>query len=83
VGDWRVPYEHSLTDGIRRAGVYGLGEVFLVWTEGTGWKKGGVITGQRFDRNWKPVGEAMVPAAIPAWAFASAVAAQGRFEVVC
>jgi len=51
------------------------GEVLLVWTEGTGWQKGGSLAWQLYD----PSGRATVSSngeapAIPAWSFAAVTA---------
>jgi len=58
------------------------GEMVLAWTEGTGWKKGGVVVAQTLDRGGSPVGKPMNRIPIPAWGFAAAVAVGDRFLVV-
>jgi hypothetical protein len=50
------------------------GEVLLVWTEGTGWQKGGGLAWQLYDRSGQPVGEQKQMPGIPTWSFAAAIA---------
>jgi hypothetical protein len=50
------------------------GEVLLVWTEGTGWQKGGSLGYQIYDAAGKPRGgETQQLPGIPTWSFAAAV----------
>jgi len=50
------------------------GEVLFVWTEGTGWQKGGSLAYQVFDSAGRPTThKAQVPG-IPAWSFAAVIA---------
>ncbi len=59
------------------------GETLLVWTEGTGWKKGGSFAWQLYDTQGKPVGEKGEAAGIPAWSLAAAVAEKdGGFTII-
>lgn len=58
------------------------GEILLVWTEGTGWKRGGSLAWQVFDPTGRPVGKAGASSALPAWDFATAVALNTRFLVI-
>ena len=54
------------------------GEIILVWTEGTGWQKGGALAWQVFDRSGKPRGEqGRLEAGIPVWGLATVVARPG------
>ena len=49
------------------------GEVLLVWTEGTGWEKGGSVAWQAFDALLKPLDNASGHAdGLPAWGSAAA-----------
>jgi hypothetical protein len=58
-------------------------ETILVWTEGTGWQKGGSLAWQIFDKAGKPTAAAGKLAGIPAWSFAAAVpAGKGEFIVI-
>jgi len=50
------------------------GETMLVWTEGTGWKKGGSLAWQLYDSQGKPAGEKGAEQGIPVWSFAAVVA---------
>ena len=59
------------------------GEVLLVWTEGTGWQKGGSLASQTFGRDGAPIGEAQRSDGVPAWSFAAAAALpDGDFAIV-
>jgi len=50
-------------------------EVLLVWTEGTGWQKGGSLAYQIYDAAGKPIGAAKQIPGIPTWSFVAAVPA--------
>src|SRR5260370_10707384 len=50
------------------------GEVLLVWTEGTGWQKGGSLAYQMYDSAGKPMGEKQQLPGIPTWSFAASIA---------
>lgn len=59
------------------------GETLVVWTEGTGWKKGGTLAWQLFDKQGKPLAEHGSAPDVPVWGLASAVAApNGRFTII-
>ena len=59
------------------------GETILVWTEGTGWKKGGSLAWQVFDKTDKPVGVMGAAQGVPVWGLATVVTEpDGRFTVV-
>ncbi len=47
------------------------GETLLVWTEGTGWQKGGGFAWQVFDRQGRPTAEKGQAPGIPVWSFAA------------
>jgi hypothetical protein len=48
------------------------GETILVWTEGTGWEKGGALAWQVFDEKGKPTGaKGRTDNAIPVWSLAA------------
>lgn len=50
----------------------GRGETILVWTEGTGWERGGALAWQVFDEKGKPTSvKGRVANAIPVWSFAA------------
>ncbi len=59
------------------------GETLLVWTEGTGWKRGGTLAWQRYDAQGKPLGERGTAQGIAVWSFAAAIAEKdGTFTLV-
>jgi hypothetical protein len=55
-----------------RLAVNGKGEVLIVWTEGTGWQKGGSLAYQLYDPAGRPTAETKQLLGIPTWSFASA-----------
>ena len=61
-----------------------LGEVILVWTEGTGWQKGGDLAWQVFDPSGHPTGDrGRVAGGIPMWGLATAVPRpDGGFTII-
>jgi hypothetical protein len=50
------------------------GESMLVWTEGTGWNKGGGVAWQIFGRDGRPAGEFGRAPGVPTWSLAAGVA---------
>ena len=60
------------------------GETILVWTEGTGWQKGGSLAWQVFDRSGRPVGpEGRIERGVPVWSLATVVARpDGGFTII-
>ena len=59
------------------------GEVLLVWTEGTGWKKGGSLAWQFYDAQGQPIGERGEAAGVPVWSLAAVVAEKdGGFTII-
>ncbi len=59
------------------------GDILLVWTEGTGWQRGGALAWQLFDKAGKPLEERGRQDGVPVWSFAAAYAnADGSFVVV-
>ena len=55
----------------------------LVWTEGTGWAKGGSLGWQLFDNSGKPIGAPGHALGLPVWGLPSAFADhQGNFTIV-
>jgi hypothetical protein len=59
------------------------GEVILVWTEGMGWKRGGSVAWQVYDRDGKPTAERGQAAGVPVWSLVGAfVRPDGRFVIV-
>ncbi len=59
------------------------GETLLVWTEGTGWAKGGSLAWQLYDNEGKTVGEKGRAAGVPVWSLPTAHAKpDGSFVVI-
>lgn len=59
------------------------GRVLLVWTEGTGWQRGGSFAWQEFDAQGKPTSVKGREPGVPVWSFATAVALpDGRFAII-
>lgn len=59
------------------------GETLLVWTEGTGWQKGGAVAWQVFDKAGKPTDKTGQADGVPVWSFAAAFAEpDGRFVIL-
>jgi hypothetical protein len=58
-------------------------ETILVWTEGTGWERGGSLAWQVFDKSGKPTEErGRIDGGIPVWGLPTVVAAGGGFTVI-
>lgn len=58
-------------------------EVLMVWTEGTGWQRGGTLVWQIFDTDSRPTNEKGRVEGVPTWSFATAVArAGGDFLII-
>lgn len=61
----------------------GKGEILLVWTEGTGWQRGGALAWQLFDKSGKPLDEKGRQDGVPVWSFGAAYAkGDGSFVVL-
>lgn len=59
------------------------GETLLVWTEGTGWQRGGALAWQLFGAEGKPAGPPQRRDGIPVWGLAAVVAEpDGSFTVL-
>lgn len=58
------------------------GEVLLVWTEGTGWNKGGRLAWQLYSKDGKPADESGVAPGVPAWSFGAVFATKEGFTIV-
>jgi hypothetical protein len=59
------------------------GEVLLVWTEGTGWSKGGAVAWQLYDESGKPTSEKGRTEGVPVWSLATAFAKEdGGFVII-
>jgi hypothetical protein len=59
------------------------GEVLLVWSEGTGWNKGGSVAWQVYDREGKPISAKGRADGLPTWSLPTAfVEPGGDFSVI-
>jgi hypothetical protein len=59
------------------------GRVLLSWTDGTGWKRGGMLDWQMFNTQSQPVGPPCGGDPVPVWGMPAAVCVNGRFFVIC
>ena len=59
------------------------GDTLLVWTEGTGWARGGAVAWQIFTKEGRPTSEKGRAEGVPVWSLATAVARPGgNFTVI-
>jgi hypothetical protein len=59
------------------------GDMILVWTEGTGWERGGALAWQVYDKNMQPTESGSRAGAIPVWGLPTVVAElDGRFTIL-
>jgi hypothetical protein len=58
------------------------GQVLMVWTEGTGWQRGGSLAWQEFDGSGKVLNAHGATSGMPMWSFGTVVAAPGGFVIV-
>lgn len=60
------------------------GETILVWTEGTGWQRGGDLAWQIYDGSGRPLGKpGRIEGGVPVWGLAAVVAGPaGRFVII-
>jgi hypothetical protein len=59
------------------------GETLFVWTEGTGWAKGGAMAWQLYDNQGKATADKGRAEGLPVWSLATALAKpDGRFVVI-
>jgi len=66
-----------------RVAINERGEVLFVWTEGTGWQRGGSLAWQVYDRSGQPTSEKRAASGVPAWSFAApAVDVDGSFSIL-
>lgn len=66
-----------------RLAVNQSGDVLLAWTEGTGWKKGGSLAYQVYDRTGQPTADAGRLPGIATWSFAAVAAIpDNRFSIL-
>ncbi|MBI3471737.1 MAG: hypothetical protein HY013_10300 [Candidatus Solibacter usitatus] len=63
--------------------VNGKGETIVVWTEGTGWQRGGSLAWQFYDSKGEPVEERGNLPGVPVWSFAAVFAkSDGEFVIL-
>jgi hypothetical protein len=66
-----------------RLAINARGETMLLWTEGTGWQRGGSLAWQLFNRDGMPMGEKGSAPGVPAWSFGAVVArSDGTFTIL-
>lgn len=66
-----------------RIAINDRGEALVVWTDGTGWQKGGALAWQMFDADGQPTIDQGRRDAIPAWSYATVYAqSDGRFVIL-
>ena len=58
------------------------GETLMVWTEGTGWARGGSLAWQLYDASGKVIGEKGTKPNVPACSFGAVVTKAGGFVVL-
>ncbi len=66
-----------------RVAINSTGEVLFVWTEGTGWQRGGSLAWQMYDASGKPMSHHGNLPGVPVWSFAAPVAnADNSFSIL-
>ena len=84
--DWKAqPRAFGALKGAKhpRVAVNRRGETLLVWTEGTGWQRGGSFAWQLLDAKGEPTTEKGKREGIPAWSYATAYARpDGEFVIL-
>ncbi len=66
-----------------RIAINSRGEALVVWTEGTGWQKGGALAWQVFGVNGKPAAEKGRRDGVPVWSYVTAYAQpDGTFVIL-
>jgi hypothetical protein len=65
-----------------RLAIASNGETLLLWTQGTGWNRGGTAAWQVYDSTGKPIGEKGTVSALPAWSFAATAATPEGFLIL-
>jgi hypothetical protein len=58
------------------------GTTLMIWTEGTGWARGGSLAWQLYDANGKPVGQKGTATGVPTWSFGAVVAKPRGFVII-
>ena len=66
-----------------RVAINARGEIVVVWTEGTGWQRGGALAWQVFDASGAPTADKGRRDGLPAWSFATTYARpDGSFVIL-
>jgi hypothetical protein len=65
-----------------RVAISPTGDTLMVWTDGTGWARGGSLAWQLYDSDGKPMGEKQTAAGVPAWSFGAVVPRPGGFLII-
>jgi hypothetical protein len=65
-----------------RLAIASNGEMVMVWTEGTGWQRGGSLAWQVFAPNGKALDEMHTQAGVPAWSFGAVAAKRDGFVIL-
>ena len=65
-----------------RIAVAGDHRVLMIWTEGTGWQKGGSLAWQEFDSNGRALGDRGSAVGVPIWSFGSVIAKTEGFLII-
>lgn len=65
-----------------RIAVVSSGETLMVWTEGTGWARGGSLAWQLYDPSGKAIGEKRTTPGLPVWSFGAVVAKPSGFIII-
>ena len=58
------------------------GDMLMVWTEGTGWQRGGSLAWQLFDPNGESLGKTHTQPGVPAWSFGAVAVKPDGFVVL-
>jgi len=58
------------------------GTTLMVWSEGTGWGRGGSLAWQLFDPSGNVIGEKGIKGDLPAWSFGTVVTKTGGFVIL-
>ena len=59
------------------------GQTTMIWIEGSGWRKGGVLTWRTFDSKGNPISEVVAAGPSPMWSFGAVFARKdGRFVIL-
>jgi hypothetical protein len=65
-----------------RLAIGSSGETLLIWTEGTGWNRGGSLAWQVYKSDGTPDGEMHSASGVPAWSFGAVVPKSDGFVIL-